>query len=279
MPLPESSIAPISCWAEIAGGAAGLSAGDSGPGAASVVMLCRLTYRWPDGLVCRTRKDGSSVTAYDAHRARLRWPELDSWPATARSRRSARSFRGPRGGGGAGGAHAQSGRSDEQHLRQERQGHRSPRLLSRGGGRVDGGDRRAESGGARARAVPHRQGSSRPDRVVHLADPFDFQESTRRRPRRPRRRPRRNGGAGWHRARRRHSDTGTGNGNGTGTGNGTGRGTSGRSGRAAVAVQWRLDARADEGEVRRDHHAGLPAVHQGHLPGRHAHGPVLGPVR
>ena len=36
---------------------------------------------------------------------------------------------------------------------------------------------------------------------------------------------------------------------------------------------------ADEGEVRRDHHAGLPAVHQGHVPGRDADGPLLGAVR
>ena len=90
----------------------GLSAGARGLGAASVVMLCRLTYRRPDELACRTQEDDSSVTAYDPHRARLRWPELDSWPATARSRR--RTFRAarrrrrrqrPR----------QSGRSDEQH--------------------------------------------------------------------------------------------------------------------------------------------------------------------
>ena len=81
----------------------------------------------------------------------------------------------------------------------------------------------------------------------------------------------RHGGcAGWHRARR---------GGASASGDGAGRRSGGRSGRAAVAVQWRLDDRADEGEVRRDHHAGLPAVHQGHLPGRHAHGPVLGPVR
>ena len=39
------------------------------------------------------------------------------------------------------------------------------------------------------------------------------------------------------------------------------------------------DRRGAEEEVWRDHHAGLPPVHQGHLPRRHPHGPVLRSVR
>ena len=49
---------------------------------------------------------------------------------------------------------------------------------------------------------------------------------------------------------------------------------------AATAARANLpNAAADEGEVRRDHDAGLPAVHEGHVPRRDAHGPVLGPLR
>ena len=171
MPFPESSIAPIRCWVEIAGGAAaGLSAGAGGLTGASVVMLCRLTYRRPDGLSCRTEK-----RRLVRNRNMIRTVDADTRPC-------------------------QPGTSDEQDDRQGQQRHRSPRFLSRGGRRIDGGDRRAESGGTGARAVPHRQGSSRPHRVVHVADPFDFQEPPGRR---PRRRWRWDGGcAGWHRARR-----------------------------------------------------------------------------
>ena len=48
-----------------------------------------------------------------------------------------------------------------------------------------------------------------------------------------------------------------------------------RDGRAREPAQ----RRADEGEVRRDHDAGLPAVHQGHVSRRDADGPVLGALR
>ena len=59
------------------------------------------------------------------------------------------------------------------------------------------------------------------------------------------------------------------------------RGRGGRSGRRRRGQRRRRtaaerergpDERPDEGEVRRDHHARLPAVHEGQLPRRDAHG-------
>ena len=241
MPLPESSIAPISCWAEIAGGAAGLSAGARGLGAASVVMLCRLTYRRPDELACRTQEDDSSVTAYDAHRARLRWPELDSWPATARSRRSARTFRGRAEAEAQAGAHASQEQAMNNTTDKNDKGIDRRDFFRAAGAGLTAAGRGAESGRTGARAVQDRQGSARPHRVVHLADSFDFQEPPRcggggrggagwQRRRAPERQPRRRalapraGGATAAPARRAA----------------TGRGTGSRAGRAAVADQRRL---------------------------------------
>ena len=72
---------------------------------------------------------------------------------------------------------------------------------------------------------------------------------------------------------------------------GGGRGAGGRGGAPNPAAgrrpgrrwrrpgQCRHDERADEGEVRRDHHARLPAVHEGHVPRRDPHGSLLGAVR
>ena len=71
-----------------------------------------------------------------------------------------------------------------------------------------------------------------------------------------------------------------------------GRGRAGRAGRAGTDGDRRRRAdsdrsrqprqhagRGDEEEVRRDHDAGLPAVDQGQLPGRHADGSVLRALR
>ena len=55
-----------------------------------------------------------------------------------------------------------------------------------------------------------------------------------------------------------------------------GGGRTSAAGRRQPARQRRLDVRADEGEVRRDHDARLSAVHQRHVPGRDPHGSLLG---
>ena len=72
MPLPESSIAPIRCCVRDRRRCRGRLVGGSGrtPGA-SVVILCRLTYRRPDELACRTdRRRLVRNREYDAHRGR-----------------------------------------------------------------------------------------------------------------------------------------------------------------------------------------------------------------
>ena len=143
-------------------------------------MLCRLTYRRPDELACRTQEDDSSVTAYDAHRARLRWPELDSWPATARSRRSARTFRGRAEAEAQAGAHASQEQAMNNTTDKNDKGIDRRDFFRAAGAGLTAAGRGAESGRAGARAIQDRQGSARPHRVVHLADSFDFQDARRR---------------------------------------------------------------------------------------------------
>ena len=91
---------------------------------------------------------------------------------------------------------------------------------------------------------------------VLLAHSLHFQDASGRRPRRRRR----------ARCRRR------------GTLDGASRSVAGATA-ADLARQRRRELAADEREVRRDHDARLPAVHQGHVPGRHPHGHLLGTVR
>ena len=58
-----------------------------------------------------------------------------------------------------------------------------------------------------------------------------------------------------------------------------GRSTLDSTAPADVARQRRSELAGDEGEVRRDHDAGLPAVHEGHVPWRDPHGHPLGALR
>ena len=118
----------------------------------------------------------------------------------------------------------------------------------------------ARRGGRRAAAAMVREGQTGSHRLLFVSDPLHLQDPAGRWPRRCCRRSRRSRGELRRRCARRSQLRQAG-------------------AMPACAGQWGHDQRPDEGEVRRDHDARLPAVHQGHVPRRDAHGSLLGALR
>ena len=128
---------------------------------------------------------------------------------------------------------------------------RSSRILQNRRCRHRGRRVRPRAAGTGRRARLDREGQTGPHRVLLLADPVHLQEPAR-----------------W---RTRRDATGT-------ACCACGR-PAVRAGAADEPGQRGRELAGDEAEVRRDHDAGLPAVHEGHVPRRHAHGYLLGAVR